>query len=361
MSFEDSKPCSTAMNAESQKFCDEFCHDPSIPKYILGRNIYAESVAKNVLVNGFIDDFTNDPVYLGLPVLRLGEVPKDSIVLNVSGGRPLSARRRLEEAGLRNLDYFAFHELSGLPLAEMRFNEGFKAEFSGNKDKYDWVKSLLKDEESQVVFEKLIRFRLEYDIAHLEGFTQREDVQYFEDFLHLQPDGETFIDVGAFDGYTTLEFIKRCPGYKSVHAFEPDQNNFRICSEALAKFQNIHCHQFGLSRSKATLQFNGQGSCSKVTDDGLVSILVDRLDDVLHEAPTFIKMDIEGEERAAIEGARNTILSYHPRLAISVYHAPGEFWRIPQQILAIRDDYDIYMRHYTECIYETVMFFMPKN
>jgi hypothetical protein len=92
-----------------------------------------------------------------------------------------------------------------------------------------------------------------------------------------------------------------------------------------------------------------------------LTIEVDRLDDVLDEAPTLIKIDIEGEEAAAIEGARRTIAAHHPRLAICVYHRAGDFWRIPRQVLAIRDDYDIYLRHYTESIYETVMFFMPRR
>lgn len=37
------------------------------------------------------------------------------------------------------------------------------------------------------------------------------------------------------------------------------------------------------------------------------------------------------------------------------------FWKIPEQIFTIRDDYEIYMRHYTEGTDETVMFFIPKE
>ena len=70
-------------------------------------------------------------------------------------------------------------------------------------------------------------------------------------------------------------------------------------------------------------------------------------------------MDIEGSELDAIEGAKNLISLNHPRLAICVYHNAGDFWKIPQRILSIRSDYRIYLRHYTESIYETVMFFIP--
>lgn len=346
--------------SRSSHFCADFCLDNGLPKYILGRNIYAASVAKYVKVDGFIDDFTSEVKYLNVPVVKLGSVPNNALVLNVAGGRPLTAMRRLDELSLRNLDYFSFYKLSGLTLVEMRFNEGFEEEFNLNEDNYEWAYRLLNDELSREIFKKLVNFRYDYDINHLDGFTWREDVQYFEDFLCLRKEGETFIDIGGYNGFTSLEFIKRCPRYKSIHIFEPEPDNYRACIDSLQGYQNIHCHKLGLSSKKSTLKLDVLGSGSKISDSGTVTIEVDTLDDVLHDAPTFIKMDIEGEEVAAIEGARNTILQHHPRLAISVYHGAGDFWRIPKLILSTRDDYEVYMRHYTECIYETVMFFIPK-
>lgn len=345
----------------ARQFCSDFCRIASHPKYILGRNIYAASVTKHVKIDGFVDDYTRDEEYLGCPVVKLADVPKSALVLNVAGGRPLSARQRLDEAGLRNLDYFAFFKFSGFPLIPMRFNEGFEEEFNSNQKNYAWIYGLLRDENSRNIFKKLVNFRIDYDIVHLDGFVWKEDVQYFEDFLNLRTEGETFIDVGGYNGNTSVEFIKRCPEYKSIHIFEPEPSNYENCLNSLKDYKNVHFYNLGLSRNKATLKLDVQGSGSRVSENGTVIIAVDKLDEVLDDAPTFIKMDIEGEEIAAIEGAHNTILTHHPRLAISIYHKPGDFWQVPKLIFSIRDDYDVYMRHYTECIYETVMFFVPKS
>lgn len=346
--------------AATLEFCEEFCHGSRKPRYIMGRNLYAESVARQITVDGFIDDYTSDTHYLGLPIVRAQEVPRNSLVLYVVGGRPLSARRRLDALGLRSLDYFAFSAASGLTLAPIRFNEGFQEDFAANRDKYEWIHGLLQDQESIRVFEKLVSFRLSLDLSHLDGFTHREDEQYFEDFLMLQPSGETFIDVGAYDGYTSLEFIRRCPGYTAVHAFEPDPHNFEICQAALGRLPRVQCYALGLAESAGELGFDVAGSSSHACTEGTMKIRVERLDSLLNGVtPTFLKMDIEGAEGAALKGAKETIARHIPRLAISVYHVAGDFWRIPEKVLSIHPGYKIVLRHYTESIYETVMFFLP--
>lgn len=52
------------------------------------------------------------------------------------------------------------------------------------------------------------------------------------------------------------------------------------------------------------------------------------------ERVDYIKMDIEGAEQRALDGARQTLAAYHPRLAISAYHRPDDPARIPEIVRA---------------------------
>ncbi|MBI1897751.1 MAG: FkbM family methyltransferase [Acidobacteria bacterium] len=48
----------------------------------------------------------------------------------------------------------------------------------------------------------------------------------------------------------------------------------------------------------------------------------------------FIKMDIEGAEVRAVNGARETISRWHPRMALSVYHVPDHPVMVPRAVKA---------------------------
>ena len=68
------------------------------------------------------------------------------------------------------------------------------------------------------------------------------------------------------------------------------------------------------------------------------------LDDDISEEVSFIKMDIEGAEIEAIEGAERHIREDHPTMAICTYHRYDHMWRIPELILSYNPNYKLYMR-----------------
>ena len=342
-------------------FCKDFLNAEPSKRYIFGRNEYAVSLANQVEVAGFIDDYAEELLFMGKPIVKTKDVPQDSLIVSSVMVRPLSVRSLLDQVNLSHVDYFSFLKYSGIKLMPVKFWQGFEEDFKNYRDGYDYIYDLLNDSESKKVYEKIINFRLSADLSHMDGFFENQKHQYFEDFLMLNRDNEVFYDIGSYDGYTTLEFIKRCSNYQSAYIFEPEAKNMEVIKARLKDQGNIVYLDKGVSNKKEIVKFSANGSASKISKEGGQEIKVDLLDDIVDDKVSMIKMDIEGEEKNAIEGSMETILKYHPRLAICVYHSGDDIRKIPQQILSIRADYDLYLRHYTEGVTETVMFFMPKK
>lgn len=55
----------------------------------------------------------------------------------------------------------------------------------------------------------------------------------------------------------------------------------------------------------------------------------------------FIKMDIEGSEVQALEGAETVIKRFKPKLAIAVYHHSDDAYNITELVKSYREDYNI--------------------
>ena len=67
-------------------------------------------------------------------------------------------------------------------------------------------------------------------------------------------------------------------------------------------------------------------------------------------------MDVEGAEYNSLIGARETIVKYKPKLAISVYHRRDDIWRIPMLLLQYNPDYRFYLRIYSFTGNDTVLY-----
>jgi FkbM family methyltransferase len=347
---------------QSESFCSIFLQSEISKRFIFGRNVYAKSILKSIEINAFVDDFYNEKVYDGIQVIKTIDLPKDALVVVASGGRTKTICNKLERLGISHIDYFAFLKHSNLNgLNDVVFNENFTSIFYKNKSRFENLYNLFFDDLSRNIYSKILTFRLKLNSDFLEGFEFKEDKQYFEEFLDLKYDNESFIDVGMFDGFTSSEFIKKCPNFKFIYGFEPGKSNFDKCMNVFKEYSNVEIFNSGLSNRNQLLKFTELGSESKIDEFGEIEIKVDKLDNFNIQSATFIKIDIEGGEKEALEGAKNTILKYHPRLAVAVYHNPLDFIEIPELVLSIRSDYDIYLRHYTETIYETIMFFIPKK
>jgi hypothetical protein len=120
---------------------------------------------------------------------------------------------------------------------------------------------------------------------------------------------------------------------------------------------------YGVGSRSEDVSFNGDGSVrSGSSVGGRETIRIERLDDICRErAPTLIKMDIEGSEPDALEGARQLIEAHSPVLAICVYHASGHLWEIPLLASKLNPHYRLFLRAHAEDCWDVTCYAVPHN
>lgn len=213
--------------------------------------------------------------------------------------------------------------------------------------------------------EHIISFPQEYEAL----CTELKKIQYFDKGIMHPGSEEIFVDGGSYDGDTYRLFAQWCEhSYKKIYAFEADKLNYQMCLEkqTLHPLPHVEIINAGLWDKKEILGFSansGDGShiigtksaslMEKFTDT-IETVTIDG--SVGDEAVTFIKLDIEGAELKALEGAKNTIRRCKPKLAICVYHKPEDIVVILEYILSLVPEYKLYLRHYDMYYYDTILY-----
>lgn len=188
---------------------------------------------------------------------------------------------------------------------------------------------------------------------------QLEKKQYF-DLPELKScENESFVDVGCFDGKTSMNFIEWSSGnVKKIWALEPDKIAFENCVQNLSQYKFAEIFNCGAWCQNMVLSFDEKGVTSScISDSGNTKVDVKSIDYIIKdEEVTFIKMDVEGAELKALQGAAKTIKRYKPKLAICVYHNLDDYYEIAKAILSMNSEYKLYFRHYSFRDAETVLY-----
>jgi FkbM family methyltransferase len=222
---------------------------------------------------------------------------------------------------------------------------------------------LWADDASRHEYFAQIRWRLFFDFDGLPNPVQHP-IYFPPDLCPLIKD-EIFVDCGAYDGDTMVSFLAQPqPGFKKIIAFEPDPGSFaRLCNKvaALPAKDSMTLHRAATGATNGRVRFSGDGTPAASMGTGDIEVDCVRLDDVLQDVPTFIKMDIEGAELDALEGARRTIERYRPVLTICSYHKQDHVWKIPRLIRSFSPDYRFFLRPHLLEVWDLVCYAIPKE
>lgn len=286
------------------------------------------------------DEFVRGHSFLGYKVLKYSDICKKYSDFNVVIGFASHIDKVLDRIKKISLEHPTF--APDVPIAGGGL---FTIEYvKENENKFDFVYNRLADEKSRQVYLDIINFKISAKVQYLfNGFTDKNDI--YKNILKLN-DNETIIDLGAYDGDTIKEFTDFTNGgYRRIYALEPDEKNFAKLLKFTENMPEIRAYNIGAWDKRDTLIFDKKaGRNSKLSSSG-VSVEVCDIDSLIDDNITMIKMDIEGSELKAIDGARKIIEKYTPKLYICAYHRNEDLFSLPMKILEINNNYKVYFRH----------------
>lgn len=296
---------------------------------------YSIKVSGVFASNGFV----RDRVFRGFKVMSLEEAEAvfgDFIALFSFGSNRPEVIENIKKIMAR-------HNLLA-PEVPVCGGEVFNIEFARkHSDELYKVYELLADEQSKKVFRETTLFKLDGDISRLLSCETPEN-EAFDNILRLK-DGDSFLDLGAYNGDTVLDFIRRVGSYGKITAVEPDKKSFAKLIKNTEGY-DIEAINSAVSNEVGSIPFSFKSSRGSVAggDSFTDAVSIDFL--CKDRSFDYIKFDVEGKELDAILGGEKTIKRDKPKILISAYHKSDDYFAIPLKVLEFNPDYKIYMRHY---------------
>ncbi len=320
-------------------------------------------------VSGFVETKPSAPKAMDLPVLSWQQWAAEHSVAPLcvgifNRGTPLGQLEALaRQAGAQDvyLPWDLYHFLR--PQMGWRFWLSEPERVLNHIDALAAAVELMDDVISQRCMLDIATFRLGLNTAY--GSFQHPENQYFNPLtlsdFRIKP--LRFVDGGAYNGDTYLE-LSSMTEVETAYLFEPDAANFVDLTRHVARIgRKVQCLPLGLSDAYRILSFNaGSGEGASISDKGTAHIAVVALDDVLaNDAVDFIKLDVEGAELQALQGARRVIQRSRPVLALSLYHRPQDLWELPLAIADLCDDYRFHVRQHYFNTFDSVLYAVPRR
>lgn len=186
---------------------------------------------------------------------------------------------------------------------------------------------------------------------------------------------KTIYDGGFYNGINSLIFKKELPNLQKIYAFEPMYDKFKnkVFEHFINKDSIAEIIPLGLYNNECELEFyedNLNNEASRIIDNNqnpknhkpttkIKTTTIDKIRQKENSKIDLIKMDIEGSELYALQGAINSITKDRPQLAISIYHSTKDFIEIPNYLNSKLKNYNFYLGHYMPSSCDTVLYAIP--
>jgi FkbM family methyltransferase len=364
-------------------------HALSGKKFVIcGSNLRSQMrhVVRHRETLAIVDDFLYQKVreLYGVPVIStemwLSMAKKDpsivSLILVASATAYNHFMRCCIEQRLPVLTALQYFRLSApasdlAPHARLNFMYGLNF-FSHAVENFDALArcaDVFDDDFSRFTLLSHLNFRLTGDPNHLWrcAIGYNTDRYGYDSYLFNRSffefgEDEVFVDGGGFDGDSIEQFLRAVRGrFRHLYCFEPSPEFAQKILQRIRHLQTLYVQEIGsridivpkgLWDCATRLTFNPsqfaaedlgyEGSAplgghlvdSGITDhiyrpeeESAVGFSIDTasIDETCTLPVSFIKLEIEGSELQALQGAAATIAKSRPKLAISIYHKPEDY------------------------------------
>ncbi|MFA5984393.1 MAG: FkbM family methyltransferase [Methylococcaceae bacterium] len=348
--------------------------------------VFLESLRQtNANVDFFIDQYTKNKEVAGIPVFKMHEVNNPgevtvliSVAFNEHSKEAAEIVHKLNASGFFNLHAFekTLQEypqiLPNFPKHKLLWMRPVTEEMV-DAAKLAVVSKLLADQQSKDLLARIIAFRSSFQIQDYVSPDDQEE--YFPNDVPWQIPGPLrFVDAGAYIGDTVKNCVQACLHagqlLQWVISFEPDTDNIERYQQEIRKQMQVapDCqfmlYPSGVWSQNAILSFSNDGTSSSniISEGNARAIAVNALDAVLYGAkPNYIKLDVEGAELEALQGAENIIQDFTPQMAVCLYHKPADLWELPLFIQSLNPNYQFYLRCHGHMGLSTVLYCIPAH
>jgi FkbM family methyltransferase len=159
------------------------------------------------------------------------------------------------------------------------------------------------------------------------GVYEREKAELFAKVVGA---GSTIYDIGAHVGFYTVLSSQLVGSKGRVVAFEPFADNMSYLQRHISMnlCENVTAFQIAVSDKNGVTGFlQGEtSSMGRLSTSGGLFVQTSSIDALLAAGkippPNFMKIDIEGAELLALEGAKSTMLEHRPTIFLAT-HGPS--------------------------------------
>lgn len=298
--------------------------------------------AYGIRISGFMasDGFVRGQSFHDLPVLTLEEARRihgpDFVILVTFASALLDVMDRIRSISSEQNLY-----VPDIPVfGDEFFHAGM---LERDRQKIGEARRLFKDDLSLALYDSILAYRLSGRMEDLTANTSSKEEVYgtlpIGRYRHVA-------DLGAYTGDSIREWLSFGFPVQTIVALEPDVHSFRrLCDYLNTLSPGIPsepvCAAAWSRTDRLVFDANARGNrnaCvlshyhSAVRPRKTRSRVVDAvpLDTLLGERiPDFVKMDVEGSEAEAIQGAARILSQGLPDLQIALYHRPGDLYELP--------------------------------